>query len=146
MTTAQGPSGWDITFKPTTGLLPTGSEPIINTKFSRIIGKPPLMVAGMTPTTSFYGLNLVAACANAGYHVELAGGGLSRPAFFKERIATLLTKLKPGAGIALNLLSLITIYIDDHHTARRLKKPLFSTLDGSNLQSNLRVCMGNIIT
>ena len=60
----------------------------------------------MTPTTSYYGLNLVAACANAGYHVELAGGGLSRPSFFKDRITTLLKKLRPGAGIALNLLYL----------------------------------------
>ena len=64
------------------------------------------MVAGMTPTTSYGGLDLVAAVANAGYHIELAGGGLSRPAFFKDRIAKLVERLKPGAGIALNLLYL----------------------------------------
>ena len=45
----------------------------IDTKFSRLLGKQPVMVAGMTPCT--VDGDFVAACTNAGYHVELAGGG-----------------------------------------------------------------------
>ena len=37
------------------------------TKFTALTGRPPIVVAGMTPTTSFNGGPLVAACANAGY-------------------------------------------------------------------------------
>lgn len=48
----------------------------------------------------------MAAIANAGYHVELAGGGLSRPAIFRERLDKLMRLLMPGAGIVLNLLYL----------------------------------------
>jgi fatty acid synthase subunit alpha len=44
---------------------------MLNTKFSRMTGKPPLMVAGMTPTTA--NEELVAAFTNSGYHGELAG-------------------------------------------------------------------------
>jgi fatty acid synthase subunit beta len=44
----------------------------LQTKFTRVTGKPPVMVAGMTPTTS-HG-DFVAACMNAGYYCELAGG------------------------------------------------------------------------
>ena len=45
----------------------------IDTPFSRLLGKPPIMVAGMTPTTVQAGF--VSAVLDAGYHVELAGGG-----------------------------------------------------------------------
>ena len=44
---------------------------MLNTKFSKLIGKPPIMVAGMTPTTA--NEELVAAFTNSGYHGELAG-------------------------------------------------------------------------
>ncbi|KAG0241381.1 3-oxoacyl-[acyl-carrier-protein] synthase [Mortierella sp. GBA43] len=45
----------------------------IDTRMSRLLSKPPLMVAGMTPST----VNevFVSAVMNAGYHIELAGGG-----------------------------------------------------------------------
>ncbi|KAJ3072082.1 beta subunit of fatty acid synthetase, partial [Quaeritorhiza haematococci] len=45
----------------------------IDTPFSRLLGKPPLMVAGMTPCT--VDERFVSATINAGYHIELAGGG-----------------------------------------------------------------------
>jgi fatty acid synthase subunit beta len=45
----------------------------LNTPFSWLLGKPPIMVAGMTPTTVKAGF--VSAVLEAGYHVELAGGG-----------------------------------------------------------------------
>jgi enoyl reductase-like protein len=45
----------------------------LNTPFLRLLGKPPIMVAGMTPTTVKGGF--VSAILDAGFHVELAGGG-----------------------------------------------------------------------
>lgn len=43
----------------------------VHTKFSKLLGKPPIMVAGMTPCTVPW--DFVAATMNAGYHIELAG-------------------------------------------------------------------------
>jgi fatty acid synthase subunit beta len=43
----------------------------VDTKFSRLLGRPPIMVAGMTPCTVPW--DLVAATMNAGYQIELAG-------------------------------------------------------------------------
>jgi fatty acid synthase subunit alpha len=45
----------------------------IDTPFSRLLGKPPIMVAGMTLTIVKAGF--VSVVLEAGYHVELAGGG-----------------------------------------------------------------------
>ena len=45
----------------------------IETAFTRLTGKPPVLLAGMTPTT--VDPEIVAAAANAGYWAELAGGG-----------------------------------------------------------------------
>jgi enoyl reductase-like protein len=58
----------------------------LDTKFSRLIGKPPVLIGGTTPTTSEKGVPLVAAAADAGYHAELATWGLSRPAMFQAAI------------------------------------------------------------
>ena len=46
----------------------------VETKLTRLLNRPPLILAGMTPCTSLDGKELVAAVANAGYHAELAGG------------------------------------------------------------------------
>lgn len=43
----------------------------VDTKFSRLLGKAPLMVAGMTPCTVPW--DFVAATMNVGYHIELGG-------------------------------------------------------------------------
>ena len=45
----------------------------LDTPYSRLLGKPPIMVAGMTPSTVKAGF--VSAVLDAGYHIELAGGG-----------------------------------------------------------------------
>jgi fatty acid synthase subunit beta len=63
---------WEIDYAPRIAKLPNGSL-MLDTKFSRLIGKPPLMVAGMTPTTA--NEQIVAAFTNAGYHGEFAGYG-----------------------------------------------------------------------
>ncbi|KAF8271214.1 fatty acid synthase [Lactarius quietus] len=74
----------------------------INTPFSRLLGKPPIMVAGMTPTTVKAGF--VSAVLEAGYHVELAGGGHYSQAALRAKVAEIQTKISPGIGLTLNSL------------------------------------------
>jgi hypothetical protein len=62
------------------------------------------MVAGMTPTTC--NPNVVAATLNAGYHGELAGGGLPREHIFRDALNRLLVATDPGNGVTFNLLFL----------------------------------------
>ncbi|KAE9067205.1 Fatty acid synthase subunit beta, partial [Phytophthora fragariae] len=78
----------------------------LHNRFTRALNKPPVMVAGMTPTTSLEGIDLVAAIQNAGFHGELAAGGLSRPSIFEDAVNELVSKIKPGLGIAINMLYL----------------------------------------
>ena len=78
----------------------------VETAYTRLTGRPPILVAGMTPTTSFNGGKLVAVCANAGYQVELAAGGLPRKNIFRDHVVELSNQLQPGAGFAINLLYL----------------------------------------
>eukprot|EP01052_Picozoa_sp_SAG31_P039234 SAG31_NODE_5400_length_2559_cov_2.225610_2_plen_148_part_00 len=60
----------------------------------------------MTPTTSLLGTDLVAACENAGYHAEFAGGGLPTAEIIYRKFDELVAKQNPGVGITLNLLYL----------------------------------------
>ncbi|KAK8022512.1 hypothetical protein PG993_013279 [Apiospora rasikravindrae] len=81
----------------------TASGPIIATKLSRLLGLPPFLVAGMTPTTTHP--EFVAAVMNAGYHVEFAAGGYHsadglRRALYKLRDLV----AEPGRGIAINVI------------------------------------------
>ena len=46
-------------------------ETFVDTKFSRLLGRPPVMVARMTPCTVLW--DFVAATINARYQIELAG-------------------------------------------------------------------------
>ncbi|CEG41510.1 fatty acid synthase subunit [Plasmopara halstedii] len=92
---------WESKFGPRV----TESGQLVN-QFTRALKKPPVMVAGMTPTTSLEGIDLVAAIQNAGFHGELAAGGLSRPQIFEDTVNALVSKIKPGLGIAINMLYL----------------------------------------
>jgi fatty acid synthase subunit beta len=74
----------------------------IDTPFSRLLGKPPIMVAGMTPCT--VGSSLVSATLNAGYHIELAGGGHYNPAALRSKVAEIQRRIQPGVGLTLNAL------------------------------------------
>jgi fatty acid synthase subunit alpha, fungi type len=60
------------------------------------------MVAGMTPTTVKAGF--VSAVLQAGYHVELAGGGHYNAAAFRAKVAEIQAKISAGVGITLNSL------------------------------------------
>ncbi|CUA68512.1 fatty acid synthase subunit beta, fungi type [Rhizoctonia solani] len=74
----------------------------LDTPFSRLLGKPPIMVAGMTPTTVKAGF--VSAVLSAGYHVELAGGGHYNATALREKVAEIQTLIPPGVGLTLNAL------------------------------------------
>ncbi|KAG8213088.1 hypothetical protein J3R82DRAFT_11484 [Butyriboletus roseoflavus] len=74
----------------------------LDTPFSRLLGKPPIMVAGMTPTTVKAGF--VSAILSAGYHVELAGGGHYNPTALRAKVAEIQSKIPPGVGLTLNSL------------------------------------------
>ena len=60
------------------------------------------MVAGMTPCTVQAGLNV--ATLNAGYHIELAGGGHYNAAALRSKVAEISSRVEPGVGITLNAL------------------------------------------
>jgi len=60
------------------------------------------MVAGMTPSTVKAGF--VSAIINAGYHIELAGGGHYNAAALHSKIAETQKLIPAGVGITLNSL------------------------------------------
>lgn len=95
-------SRWEEKFAPK--LVKTGDGRIhLDTPFSRLLSKPPLMVAGMTPCTVQTGFN--AAFLNAGYHGELAGGGHYNEKALRARVAAISAELNtPGIGLTLNAL------------------------------------------
>ncbi|KAJ7285205.1 fatty acid synthase [Mycena rebaudengoi] len=92
---------WNKKFAP--GLVKTSDGTIyLDTPFSRLLGKPPIMVAGMTPSTVKGGF--VSAVLNAGYHIELAGGGHYNAGALRSKVAEIQTKIPAGVGITLNAL------------------------------------------
>ncbi|KAK9458207.1 acyl transferase domain-containing protein [Dipodascopsis uninucleata] len=74
----------------------------VDTKFSRLLGQPPLMVAGMTPST--VPAQFVSATMNAGYHIELAGGGYFNASGMTKALYEIEKMTYPGAGITINLI------------------------------------------
>ena len=83
--------------------LPDGSVKL-STKFTRLTGRSPILLAGMTPTT--VDAKIVAAAANAGHWAELAGGGQVTEEIFEDRIAELTGLLEPGRAVQFNALFL----------------------------------------
>lgn len=74
----------------------------VDTKMSRLLGLPPLLVAGMTPATVPW--DFVAATMNAGYQIELAGGGYYNAQTMTEAISKIEKAIPPGRGITVNLI------------------------------------------
>ncbi|KAH0563492.1 beta subunit of fatty acid synthetase [Trichoglossum hirsutum] len=74
----------------------------VDTKMSRLLGVPPVMVAGMTPCTVPW--DFVTAVMNAGYHIELAGGGYYNAKTMTEAISKIEKTITPGRGITCNLI------------------------------------------
>ncbi|QXQ15692.1 DUF1729 domain-containing protein [Skermania piniformis] len=90
-------------FAPRAVVLPDGRT-VTETAFTRLTGRSPILLAGMTPTT--VDAKIVAAAANAGHWAELAGGGQVTEQIFTDRIAELRTLLEPGRAIQFNSLFL----------------------------------------
>ena len=90
-------------YAPSVVTLPDGSVKL-STKFTRLTGRSPILLAGMTPTT--VDAKIVAAAANAGHWSELAGGGQVTEEIFDDRIAELTALLEPGRAVQFNSLFL----------------------------------------
>lgn len=74
----------------------------VDTKMSRLLGLPPVMVAGMTPCTVPW--DFVAATMKAGYEIELAGGGYYNERSMTEAISKIEADIPAGRGITVNLI------------------------------------------
>lgn len=92
---------WNVTFKPR--LLRNAAGVVcMDTKMTQLLGLPPVMVAGMTPCTVPW--DFVAATMNAGYHIELAGGGYHNADSMREAISKIHDATSPGREICINLI------------------------------------------
>ena len=91
------------TYAPSVVRLPDGRVKL-STKFTRLTGRSPILLAGMTPTT--VDAKIVAAAANAGHWAELAGGGQVTEEVFASRIEELSGLLEPGRTYQFNALFL----------------------------------------
>lgn len=74
----------------------------VDTKFSKLLGRAPLLVPGMTPCT--VSPDFVASTINAGYTIELAGGGYFTPQHMIGAIDSVVSQIKKGYGLAINLI------------------------------------------
>ncbi|WP_264960789.1 type I polyketide synthase [Mycobacterium kiyosense] len=90
-------------YAPTVVRLPDGRVKL-STKFTRLTGRSPILLAGMTPTT--VDAKIVAAAANAGHWAELAGGGQVTEEIFAARVKELAGLLEPGRTYQFNALFL----------------------------------------
>ncbi|MEU0543549.1 fatty acid synthase subunit beta domain-containing protein [Nocardia sp. NPDC005978] len=90
-------------FAPKPVRLPNGRV-VVETAFTRLTGRSPILLAGMTPTT--VDAKIVAAAANAGHWAELAGGGQVTEQIFADRVAELKQLLHPGRSVQFNSLFL----------------------------------------
>lgn len=72
----------------------------VETKFTKLTGRSPMLLAGMTPTT--VDPEIVAAAANAGHWAELAGGGQVTPEILEAHIAKLTDLLEDGVNAQFN--------------------------------------------
>ena len=92
---------WGKSYKPRL-VRDTSGELKMETRMSRLFGTPPVMVAGMTPTTVPW--DYVSTISRAGYHVELAGGGYSNANEFESAIRKLTENVPTRWGITCNLI------------------------------------------
>ena len=99
--TSMRTASWGERFRPRL-VWPNYGEPMLDTKLSRLLGTPPLMVAGMTPTTVPW--DFVSAIMNAGYHVELAGGGYMDAETMSSAVRKIVESVPPGRGVTCNLI------------------------------------------
>ncbi|WP_161895945.1 type I polyketide synthase [Gordonia spumicola] len=90
-------------FAPRLVSLPTGRT-AVDTAFTRLTGRSPMLLAGMTPTT--VDPAIVAAAANAGHWAELAGGGQVTEEIFAANVDKLTDLLDENRQVQFNSLFL----------------------------------------
>lgn len=78
----------------------TGAGTKVETAFTALTGRSPILLAGMTPTT--VDPEIVAAAANAGYWAELAGGGQVTEEVFNTHVSQLEELLDEGHTVEFN--------------------------------------------
>ena len=98
--------------------LVTGDKPRVETKFTRLTGRSPILLGGMTPTT--VDPEIVAAAANAGFWAELAGGGQVTPEIFEANVQRLSELLDDGRSAQFNTMFLDPYLWGLHVGGRRL--------------------------
>ncbi|KID60191.1 Fatty acid synthase subunit beta [Metarhizium brunneum] len=92
---------WNRVYSPSL-IQPTTTDMHIENRMTRLLGLPPVMVAGMTPTTSSW--EFVSAVMNSGYHVELAAGGFHNAEQLITAINSLIHSIPAGRGICVNII------------------------------------------
>ena len=96
-----GCKSWAEEFSPRLLKSPSG-EVKLDTRLSRFLECPPVITAGMTPTTIHW--EFVRDIMNAGYHAELAGGGYFMPSMMSDAIEKLIDGVAPGKGVSCNVI------------------------------------------
>lgn len=79
-----------------------GGGVLVDTKLSRLLALPPVIVAAMTPTTASW--DFCATIMRAGYHVELALGGFYNAPQLETAIFKLIQAIPAGRGITCNII------------------------------------------
>lgn len=74
----------------------------VRTKFTDMFGLPPILAAGMTPTSC--SVSFVAAVMNAGYYAELATGGYNNAQSLRAAVVELSQNIPFGRLINLNII------------------------------------------
>jgi fatty acid synthase subunit beta len=92
---------WAEKFQPRL-VQPTSGNVRLETRLSKLLGVPPVFVAGMTPTTVAW--DFVSTIMNAGYHIELASGGYHNAEEMSAAIDKVKNSVPAGRGITCNLI------------------------------------------
>lgn len=93
-------TNWAEEYQPR--LVYAAGRAMVDTKLSRQLGVPPIIVGGMTPTTVHP--DFVVATMQAGFHIELAGGGYHNPEAMEKALLDLAASSPQGRGITVNLI------------------------------------------
>ena len=121
----------------------TAGQTFVDTRFSRLMCLPPIMVAGSTPCTVHP--EFVIATINSGYRIELAGGGYYDPADYGRsnpqggffggawpRGHSQPDLCQPSVGIC-HYSALSLVYSQSFHVAANHPSPTFPTPSGHRL-------------
>lgn len=112
--------------QPRLAQLPQG-QVVVDNRFTRFTGCPPVILPGMTPTTA--DVPIVAAAANAGFVAELAGGGQVNERIFWLRMEELAESLAPGREVVFNALLLDPwlweLHLGRHDLVRKARRAGF---------------------